>query len=291
MSTPCKPRPPTYHLRIFAVSLVLVILVLVAFIFGVRLEAVAPATGIIIAGDQHDVRTAVTGLLEPGWYECTLPTAGGGSLAVRLDAQGEGSTDPARPPVQFFHDFRCEGSTLVLRREDLRFHLLRPGDVLWRRQILAAIYPLKDGSAQHSPAFLRAPDSAECWLVLAAPVGRSERVEPGTLIARLVPVDPRTNQPCELLANLDIEESRFGDVAVGQTVRLYSTMYNHRLHGIGEGRIERLEPWGEAAADGRRRFRAVAAVTQAPFPLPLGSSFKAEIVVGRKPVYRIILEQ
>ena len=41
MPTPWKPRSPTYHLRIFAVSLVLVILVLMVFLFGVRLEAVA----------------------------------------------------------------------------------------------------------------------------------------------------------------------------------------------------------------------------------------------------------
>ena len=38
-------------------------------------------------------------------------------------------------------------------------------------------------------------------------------------------------------------------------------------------------------------WRAEASVTEAPFRLVPGSSFKAEIVVGRKPVYRIILEQ
>ena len=58
-----------------------------------------------------------------------------------------------------------------------------------------------------------------------------------------------------------------------------------------EKHIERLEPLGEPTANGERRFRAVAAITEAPFALRVGSSFKAEIVIGRKQVYRIILEQ
>ena len=74
-------------------------------------------------------------------------------------------------------------------------------------------------------------------------------------------------------------------------MRIYSTMYNQRLHGHAEGRIERLEPLAEALPSGERRFRAVAVITAAPFALRVGSSFKAEIVIGRKQVYRIILEQ
>ena len=45
-----------------------------------------------------------------------------------------------------------------------------------------------------------------------------------------------------------------------------------------------------ATAQGTRRFHALAPITRAPFALPLGSSFHAEISIGRKPVYRIILE-
>ena len=48
MSTWTPPRP-TYHLRIFAVSLVLVALALVVMLFGVELEAVVPATGTVTA--------------------------------------------------------------------------------------------------------------------------------------------------------------------------------------------------------------------------------------------------
>jgi hypothetical protein len=106
----------------------------------------------------------------------------------------------------------------------------------------------------------------------------------------VVPIDPETHQPRDLIALLEVEEGRFGDVRPEQPVRLFSAVYNHRVYGCGEALVQRLEPLGEAAPDGRRRFRALAPVTQAPFPLPLGSSFKAEIVVGRKTVYRIIQE-
>jgi hypothetical protein len=69
-------------------------------------------------------------------------------------------------------------------------------------------------------------------------------------------------------------------------------MYNHRLHGWAEARVERVDPHGETAANGERHYHVWAAVTHVPFPQPLrlGSSCKAEIVVGRKPVFRIILE-
>jgi hypothetical protein len=92
------------------------------------------------------------------------------------------------------------------------------------------------------------------------------------------------------MARLDVEEKHWGAIAIGQPVRLHSGVHNHRLHGVAEGRIERLEPYGEATGHGERRFHALAAVTATPFALPLGSSFQAEVVVGRKLVYRVILE-
>ncbi|MFN3730536.1 MAG: VOC family protein, partial [Fimbriimonadaceae bacterium] len=57
-----------------------------------------------------------------------------------------------------------------------------------------------------------------------------------------------------------------------------------------EAEIERIEPWPEATAHAPRCYRVWARITHAPFPLPLGSACDAEIVVGRKRVYRIILE-
>jgi len=110
------------------------------------------------------------------------------------------------------------------------------------------------------------------------------------VIATIVPVDPVTHQPIHLIARLEVDEKHLGDVAPGEAVRMVSSMYNHRLHGRAEARIDRIEPWGEPTNDGGRRFIVHAPITDSPFALPLGSSERAEIVVGRKLVYRIILE-
>jgi hypothetical protein len=202
----------------------------------------------------------------------------------------------------------------------LRFHRLQPGDELWPGQVLAILRPGEprtrtdpfeprlraEGNGdppstidlfrperlryQPSQTVLRVPDSGSPWMAVKVPVAQLQAVQPGDLIATLVPIDPETRRPRDLLAYLDIDEKHWGEVAPGQTVRIYSTMYNPRLHGHAEGRIERLEPWGDPADGSQRRYHAVATVTDTPFALWLGSSFRAEVVLGRKLVYRLILE-
>ena len=145
--------------------------------------------------------------------------------------------------------------------------------------------------AQLAKARVTVPDQTNHWLVLKVHPEQRQALAAGEPISLIAPLDPATRQPKELTAILDVQEKHMGELALGQEVRIYSTMYNQRLHGHAEGRIERLEPLGEPAASGERRFRAMAAVSATPFTLRVGSSFKAEIVVGRKQVYRIILEQ
>jgi hypothetical protein len=134
------------------------------------------------------------------------------------------------------------------------------------------------------------PDSGDLWQVAQLHVTPLEAVEPGDAIASIVPLDGGSHQPRELLARLELDEEHLHDVAVGQTVRIRSNVHNSRLHGCAEARIERIEPLGKPAGEGKARFQAVACITQAPFTLPLGSTLTADIVVGRKLVYRIILE-
>jgi len=92
------------------------------------------------------------------------------------------------------------------------------------------------------------------------------------------------------LIRLELEEKHFGAIAVGQEVRLYCTMYPHRTHGIAHGVIEHLEKVGVEGPNQSRRFHAICRVTDSPFPILPGSSSRAEVVTGRKPTYRIILE-
>jgi hypothetical protein len=276
------PPPPTHHLRVFVVSLVLVAVCLVGFLFGVRLEDVVPASGRITSLDIHEVRARAAGLVEPGWYE------------------GEGEQLPSVPGA--------------------RFHRLQPGDVVWPGQPVAIVHDqavrlqlqrLEDEIARHGrqgeavdklrrelgglqqrlrQGVLRAPDTADCWLVLEVAVTPLEKVDAGDLLAALAPADARTRQPNRLVARLDVAEKHWGGVAVGQTVRLWSNVSNPRLHGAAEAVIERLEPLGEPDAGGERHFHAIAPIIGSPIPLPLGSGFQADIVQGRKLVYRIILE-
>jgi hypothetical protein len=306
----------THHLRTFLVSLVLIVLCLAGFLFGVEMEAVTPAKGVITAKDLREARTLLGGLVEPGWYEGE--TAEG--VRVRMDAQGDGRVDPAAgasAAVQGREWLRDAGKVPV---RGMSFHRLQPGDELWPGQPLATVRAdglrfrlqeiddqIKERESRGEPsaglnrerdrvrdqltqAVLHVPDGADNWLVLEVRAAPQQAVSPGDVIATLVPLDPQTRQPRDLLARLEVEEKHWGSLAPGQTVRLRSAVHSHRLHGEAEARIERLEPWGAPADNGACRFHALAPVTAAPFALPIGSSFHAEVVIGRKRVYRIILE-
>jgi hypothetical protein len=320
MSTAWVPPRRSYYLRIFAVSLFLIVASLSAFLFGVHLEAVAPAVGVITARDLTDLRAPFAGLVEPGWYEGEITLDDGAPLSVRLDPQGYGMTDPRHGPAQTVYQYEIGGSQR--RRvavEKVRFHRLMPGAALWPGQVVAALRPIEprarldpldprlprpDGDPPSMidlfrpdrlrlmpPATdLRVPETGSCWLAVQVPVAPHQAVQPGDVVATVVPIDPDTQQPVGLQARLDIDERYWSEIAAGQTVRLESALHNPRLHGRAEGCIERLEPWGEPGPNGHRRFHAVAAITHTPFALWLGSSCKAEVVVGRKRVYRIILE-
>ncbi|HEY8503308.1 MAG TPA: HlyD family secretion protein [Gemmataceae bacterium] len=256
MSTPATPRRGR-HLQVFALSLVVILLALTGFLFGVRMEATAPAKGVVTARDLLEIRTRFAGLIEPGWCE---------------PAESAGAPSNERP-----------------------FHRLRAGDEVAAGQVIALLYPGEEGGAgvavrAREPIPRRAPETAERWLVLEVPVAHGQAVPAGTLIATLAPLDPQTGQVRDLMVRLDVREENFGEVAPGQPVRLRSAMYPERTHGVAEAVIDRLEPAGEPAPDGGRVFHAWAAVTASPFPLRIGSGVDAEIVLGRKRTYRIILE-
>ncbi|MBY0526236.1 MAG: HlyD family secretion protein [Gemmataceae bacterium] len=319
MSVPWVPPRPTYHLRVFAVSLVLVVLCLVGLLFGVHMEAVAPVTGTITARDVQEVRSLLPGLIEPGWYEGEISLPGNTFLSVRMDSQGNGRVDPVVGAVEtvIHHEWLDNGRKRAVKPGG--FHRLQPGDELWPGQVVAALRAddlrfqvqriedqLKERESrgdslgalvrerdrlrtQLSQAILTAPEK-ENSLVLEVRVAPLQAVQPGDSIATLVPIDPQTHQPRDLVARLDVDEKHWDLLKPGQSVRVRSNVHNHRLNGCAAARIERMEPAGEAYGGGDRRFHALAPITASPFHLPIGSSFQAEVIVGRKLVYRIILE-
>ncbi len=311
-SNPRVPRPFP-HLRVFALSLALIVLCLAGLLFGVRLEALAPATGTVTARDPHEVRTPFAGLIELGWYEGEVPLPDGEPLAARLDVQGNGRTDPARGESRSVVHFELTDAAPRPRvpRDRLTFHRLRAGDELWPGQPVAFVKPddltfrldllesrLRrlegngDLAAERDSlrrGALCVPHAGDLWLAALVHASPAQAVRAGDAVATVVPLDPETRLPRDLIARLEIEEKYAGDVAPGQDVRVYSNLYNHRFDGHALARVERVEPC-VAASDGRRVVVAVAPVSDAPRPLPLGSGLRAEIVVGRKLVYRVILE-
>ena len=274
MATAWIPPRRSYHLRVFAICLALVVVALLSFLFGVQLEAIRPASGVMESANTLELRAPVSGLIE---------------LSPREDSTGPAprkleTGDLLKPGDPIAHIARDE-TNLAIRKLEARI-----------KDHESAGKPVEESRAQLgyyreqlTKGRIDAPKEGH-WLVARLAVAHHQAVKAGDLIARLVPADASTGKPSEVLAELQIAESHAADVTPGQPVRLYSSMYAQRLHGHADGRIERIEPIGEPGPKAERIFRAKAIITSAPFPLHLGSSVRAEIVVGKKQVYKIIFE-
>ena len=312
---------PTHHLRVFIISLLIIALALAGMLFGVRVEAVVPASGTITAREVHELRARLSGLAELGWYEAEIARPGAAPLLVRVDDEGNGiaSDSSGEATLRVRHGEVPDGDQRLTVR-DRRFHRLQTGELLWPGQPLAQVRDdlmrlrlagiedqIKDHMQRSEPcdALIRerdrlreylaqgtivAPSSGKAWLVAELQTAAAQKVDSGEVVAVLVGADPETGQPRDLVARLEVEEKHWAGVAVGEKVRLHSNVYNSRHFGHAEAVIERLEPSAQTVTSGERRFYADAPLTQAPAALPLGSSFQAEIVVGRKLIYRVILE-
>jgi hypothetical protein len=215
-------------------------------LFGVQMEAIAPAEATFEPRGQVELRARRSGLVE------------------RATHQGR--------PLAIGDELSAGQSVVLLRAEETPHTEHRSSEFLDRR-----------------PTILAAPADDRRWLVLELPVVDGESARPGDLLAVLAPLDPVTGQ-VEMLARLEFEEADFGSVAVGQRLRLASPMYPSRLHGFATATVERLAPAAVLGSDSRPRFVAWACVTESPFPPRPGGTAKAEVLVGRKPTYRIILE-
>ena len=247
------PPRPGRHLHVFAISLIVLVAVLAVFLFGVKMEDSAPGKGVVTSGRIVEIRAP-------------------GSGKVVLDAAHDDGT----------------GSTIIFP--------IRVGEVVADEAVFGAMI-LDAPPGERRLLFVAgkvvkpAKNGARKWLLLEVAVQSGQRINENDLIARFVEIDPA--DPEKILdprVRLDIEEKHFGEVRPGQEVRLYSSMYHHRVYGSARGEVERLEPAGEAGPNGNRIFHAWVAIKSSPFPLKLGSSVRAEIVVGRKPTYQIILE-
>lgn len=291
MTTTWVPPRRSYHLRVFALALLGVVLFLAGILFGLRMEAITHATGHLEALEHVDVRAVAGGLVELGWYEVASADSDD-IVRVRLDRFGNGISQPAAEGERIINGYKTT-SGVAIPPDQVAFHKLEAGDILWPGQPLATIQAENMVELLLAPAGRRltVPFRGQGWLAAKVLVARGERVKPGDPLAMLVPVDPHIGQPTAFKAVLELDEKHAAHVEAGQDVRLYSTMYNQRLYGHAHAVIERLEPHAEPTKTGNHVFRVHARVVEAPFPLRLGSTVRAEIVVGNKLIYRVILEQ
>lgn len=218
------------HVRVFLVSLLVLLLGLAVFVFGVSMESMSSAKGWVTADGLLEVRAERAGLIDLGHLEVGSTIKGGTHLAK-----------------------------------------LRPA-TWWQ-----------EGSA------LSAPTTTPLWLLVAVHVAPGQAVEAGQRICTLIPLDAATGQP-RLLARLEVSEEHIVEVQVGQSVRVSSNLYNDRVHGKFTARVTHIGQLAEVGRDGKRYFGVMASLEASDRPLLLGSGLKAEIVLGRKRVYRIILE-
>lgn len=301
------PLPPNRarYIRIFGISLIVIVAALLFFLFGVHMEASAPATGVLQAKDKLNLRAPIAGLIELGWYEGEETNVSGKQLVFRVDARGDGLADGGAGLPQPIQNYRlADGHSLAAVSR--RFHKLATGDHVWPGQVLAWIRSdalgdaSKLGAAITDPAppvgktalqlSIHVPTLHSLWQVLKIHAEPGAAVAAGDSLMTLAPIDPESHEPVDVVAHLEIAEEASEELAAGQIVRLQSSVYHSRLHGVAEGKLLSIDPLAESHPDGKRYFHAIAAVQQSPFPLRLGSSVSAKIVIGRKSVYQIILE-
>jgi hypothetical protein len=296
MSVPAVlPTKTSAYLRTFLISLLIIALLLVGFLFGVHMEASVSGDGIIKAKEQQNLRAPVSGLIKLGWYEGSVEQDGGRQL-VRVDKNGNGVAEPVAGQVPHFVAVPGKAPG-----EGFPFHALEDGDFLWPGQPLAQIQPegeIGEGAGNPSPpgktgATFRAvvvPPKHLLWQVLKVHVEPTSFVKAGDAVAMIVPVDAATKEPKDVYVDLTVNERSFGEVQKGEAVRIYSNIYNRRLHGYAEATVTSVSLLAVKLDKGGRGFHAKAVVTESPFRLPLGSTVQGQIVTGRKQVYRLILE-
>src|SRR5262249_14606575 len=165
------------------------------------------------ARELQEVRALLPGLVEPGWWEGDLARLDTRKLRIRVDAQGNGLTDPDQGPPLAVEHFQLVGSDQRLPRDALRFHRLESGDKVWPGQVVAMVRPdaavLRNGREAPPPepsfppapvplpadAVLRVPAEHTRWQVVDVRAARFQSVQAGDVIARIVPLDPEAGQP------------------------------------------------------------------------------------------------
>lgn len=167
---------------------------------------------------------------------------------------------------------------------------IQPGMCFSAGSTVAVIDPIENNAEPDETKTISLPDQYSCWMALKVHVAEGAAVEAGDAIMEVAPVDPESKRPLGFFVSLEIPEENCSELTTGLTVRVYSDMYHSRLHGYAECEVFRIDPMVQDNRDGKRVVLADAKVIESPFQLWPGGKVTAKIIVGRKPVYRIIME-
>ncbi len=110
-----------------------------------------------------------------------------------------------------------------------------------------------------------------------------EQVLPGELLATIA-------QSNRTQLKLMVREQDIYKVGLGQLARIYSSVYSYRKYGTCEGEVAEVSPSAEPGKN-KAVYEVTVSVTDAPFPLLLGSTAQARIVVARRGILDLLLDR
>lgn len=87
-----------------------------------------------------------------------------------------------------------------------------------------------------------------------------------------------------------VSEQEIYKVGLGQLTRIYSSVYSYRKYGICRGVVAEVAKWARSR-DGKQMYEVMVSVEDAPFPMLLGSSAIARIVVARRGILDMLLDR
>ncbi len=119
--------------------------------------------------------------------------------------------------------------------------------------------------------------------VVAVYKKEGESVMPGEL---LVTISQTNRTQLKLMVN----EADVYKVGLGQLAHIYSSVYSYRKYGTCEGEVAEVAQYADGA-NGKPKYEVTVSVTDAPFPLLLGSSAQARIVVSRRGILDMLLDR
>ena len=128
------------------------------------------------------------------------------------------------------------------------------------------------------------PRASAAGQVVAIYKRDGESVKPGELLLAVTP-DNRTQ------LRLFVDEKEIYKIGVGQKAWIRSSVYSYRKYGTCRGTVSDVAVWAANEETNKREYIVLVSVEDAPFPLLLGSTAQAYIVVAYRGLLDMLLDR